>query len=470
MKKNLKRTLLASISILIGLFIFLANIPNSVAKAKEEESLFISGEINLNNGNYSLTNIKYKTILGKSISNIVNKEPMDKDKILCSYMDEEKNILKEEKIQNPFYRRVSSDEDISNYTTKAFVIKTNYSPEIKFIKLSTIKDNNSKVEIGTISLNLSKSSYIMPVPNEFKVEKIIDNGAPNKKINIVIMGDGFTAQEQDSFLYEAKKIGNYLLEDKAYTNYKDMFNIYAVEVVSNASGVATDPNNLIDNYFGSTFNYGGIERLLHATKYNTVFETASTYVPEYDHIIILANSSTYGGAGGDYSTVSINSSAPEITLHETGHSLVGLSDEYWAGSIYAKENINMTQNSDPNTVRWKDLIGIDGIGVYQITEGENWYCPHESCKMRYLGYDFCAVCARAHKERFEEIIEEKSKNELTTSFDLNKDGSIDISDLSTLALYYKVTSNDSNWKAEYDLNNDNIIDICDLVLLATKIE
>lgn len=47
--------------------------------------------------------------------------------------------------------------------------------------------------------------------------------------------------------------------------------------------------------------------------------------------------------------------------------------------------------------------------------------------------------------------------------DVNKDGSVDLKDLSTICSNYNMNSSSAGWKAEYDLNKDNTIDIYDLV-------
>ena len=81
-----------------------------------------------------------------------------------------------------------------------------------------------------------------------------------------------------------------------------------------------------------------------------------------------------------------------------------MADEYWAGSQYATEASNMTQEDDPSKVPWSDLINKNGIGVYPYDEDPTWYRPSTNCKMQYLGkeYPFCDVCSRALKSNLEE--------------------------------------------------------------------
>ena len=150
-------------------------------------------------------------------------------------------------------------------------------------------------------------------------------------------------------------------------------------------------------------DYYQIHRLLVPTNSTAVYTALNNNFPNYDQVIILENTTHYGGSGGALATTSVHPSAPEIAIHEIGHSFAQLSDEYWAGDFYANENYNMTQETNPASVRWKDWYGVNGIGIYQHSGGgsaSSWYRPHQNCKMRVLGSPFCAVC----KERIINVI------------------------------------------------------------------
>ena len=114
------------------------------------------------------------------------------------------------------------------------------------------------------------------------------------------------------------------------------------------------------------------------------------------------NTPYYGGSGGSVATATTNPASSDVAVHEIGHSFVGLADEYWAGDIYAREALNLTQETSPSLVRWKNWLENEGIGIYQhCCEGASasWYRPHENCKMRYLNVPFCPVCTEGTIER-----------------------------------------------------------------------
>lgn len=237
----------------------------------------------------------------------------------------------------------------------------------------------------------------------FRVDTIQYQGDVNYYINLVMLGDGFLESELATFRAYAEEYLNLLFTVDPYSRYKNFFNTFAISVPSNAQGAATDPANLIDNYFGSTFNYAGIERLLVPTDNAAVVNVLASNLPEYDQVFMLVNSDTYGGSGGWVATASLHADSKDIALHELGHSFADLADEYWAGAQYAAEAKNMTQETDLQKLRWRNWYGDQEIGLYPHAESPTWYRPHEYCLMRYLDEVLCAVCREGTIESIYEL-------------------------------------------------------------------
>ncbi|WP_126652559.1 T9SS type A sorting domain-containing protein [Chryseobacterium aureum] len=246
----------------------------------------------------------------------------------------------------------------------------------------------------------------------FETVPLLQNGDNSKRVIIAILGDGFTAAQQTAFTTSAQNTVNYLFTKSPYTEYKNYFNAYAVKVISTESGVkhpgtATDvtepviPVSNPNNYLGSTFDVG-VHRCLYSNTSNTVGQVLAANVPDYDITYVLGNSTEYGGCGGTYAFASLNASANEIVVHELGHSFGKLADEYWfAGSL---ESPNKTQTSNPATIKWKNWVGLNGVGVYPHAESPTWFRPHQSCEMRYLNQQFCSVCKEAIIERIHSLV------------------------------------------------------------------
>ena len=238
----------------------------------------------------------------------------------------------------------------------------------------------------------------------FQVDTLQYAGDVNKHINVVILGDGYLEDELTQFRNDAKSFFDFFFVVKPFSNYRLYFNAFTISVPSNVSGAAMHPDSLIDNYFGSTFWYADIERLLYPTNYVNITSVLAENFPAYDQVVMLVNSTKYGGSGGWLATASLNEESKEIAMHELGHSFSDLADEYWAGEQYARERINMTKETNLDSLRWHNWYGDNEIGLYTHEESPNWYRPHQSCKMRYLGNPFCSVCNEATVERIYSLV------------------------------------------------------------------
>ncbi|MCL2675253.1 MAG: M64 family metallo-endopeptidase [Firmicutes bacterium] len=236
------------------------------------------------------------------------------------------------------------------------------------------------------------SLSVTPAP-DFDMVRISGEGTDENKIVITIMGDGFTAGQQDDFIAAAQSSANYLLNKAPFDSFRDHINVYVIKVVSNVTGVASDRNNLIDNYFGSCFYFDGqTSQLIYITKTALAKELVNKYTPNTNVTLILGNSVTYGGGGGEFAVVSLHSAANEIVVHELGHAFGGLVDEYW---WRGEEAPNMTAAANKGNVKWQAFVGVEGVGEYAYTENSaslNWLRPHQNCVMRYLNREFCEVC------------------------------------------------------------------------------
>ena len=243
----------------------------------------------------------------------------------------------------------------------------------------------------------------------YRVDTLKWTGSGDNRINIVILGDGYRAEEMDQFAVDAVEFVEALFAEPPFLSYHEYFNVLLVETPSRESGAshpgtATDveepyhPVSEVDNFYGSTFDYLGIHRLLAIPDTRALVQVVATTVPDYDKLFMLVNSPYYGGSGFAVPVASLARQSKEISLHEIGHSFAGLLDEYYAGNKYAREGINMSKWSNPEKVGWKEWVGKGDVGVFQHCCGgisASWYRPHEECKMRYLGRPFCVVCREA---------------------------------------------------------------------------
>jgi hypothetical protein len=235
----------------------------------------------------------------------------------------------------------------------------------------------------------------------FPKDSLLYNGTIDKIINVVIMPDGYTLAELPKFKTDATDYMEYFFSQLPFSGYKDYFNVFTVNVPSNQSGVihpftASDcgSDNVVtepDIYFKSRMDYAGIHRLIVAD-YSIVNTTLNNNFPQWDIVLILVNSTKYGGSGGTFSVASTDPSAAKVAVHEIGHSFGNLRDEYYPGASYMIEQANTSKESNPNLVRWKNWMGVNNTGIFQFSEDPSWNRPHQNCKMRYIDSPFCPYC------------------------------------------------------------------------------
>lgn len=262
-----------------------------------------------------------------------------------------------------------------------------------------------------LSILLTCSS--MCLAQTFDTVPILQNGSNDKRINVAVLGDGFTLVQLPNFVSAAQSTVNYLFTKSPYKEYKNYFNVYAVKVISPETGVK-HPGTALDitepvipvsnpnNYLGSTFDVDDVHRCIYSNTTNKVAQVLAANVPDYDITYILGNSASYGGCGGTYAFATLAPAATEIVVHEMGHSFADLADEYWYPPT--GESANKTQNSNPTTIKWKNWIGINSVGIYPHVESPNWYRPHQGCEMRTLNQQFCSVCKEKTIETIHSLV------------------------------------------------------------------
>lgn len=252
----------------------------------------------------------------------------------------------------------------------------------------------------------------------FDIETIKFSGDDDKRINIVILSEGYQTSELSQFIIDATNFTNDMFGQSPFLEYTNYFNVYAIKVPSVESGadhpgtgsdepIPNVPVSSVDTYFNATYDGYGYHRLLYAQDVTAINTVLANNFPAYDQAMILTNSTYYGGSGGEFPISSTGVSANEISIHEIGHSFADLKDEYYPGDILAAEAINMTQETDPTLVKWKNWMGSNGIGIYQYCGSgscASWYRPHQNCKMQSLGVPFCSVCKEGIIEKIHSLV------------------------------------------------------------------
>jgi len=249
------------------------------------------------------------------------------------------------------------------------------------------------------------------------VTPIRSNGPSSNRIDVVVLGDGYTASEMAIYAADAETFIAGLFGQEPFLEYESYFNVFRVDVVSSDSG-ADHPSRGVykDTALDAAYDCSGITRLIcvNTTKVNEVLNR-SLPASQRELVIVLVNDPEYGGSGGAVAVTSTHSSGVEIVLHEVGHSFGLLADEYDSSPPACNNTVepaqaNVTRETNRNLIKWNAGGGppagwielsqpvptpvlTPGVGLFQgakyCTTG--LYRPTTDSKMRSLGRPFGPV-------------------------------------------------------------------------------
>jgi hypothetical protein len=276
------------------------------------------------------------------------------------------------------------------------------------------------------------------------------SGNASNRVDLVVLGDGYTAAEQAKFNADAANAIAAFFGITPYAEYANFVNTYAVFTPSPQSGAdhppynaacgqthspsccadgdaLSDPNagTFVTTALDATFCSYNIHRLLVVDEPKAF--AAAAAVPDWDVVLVVVNDDTYGGSGGILGVFSTNGSAIEIARHEYGHTFSLLADEYTTpypgfppcddvgGGPPCEPNVtNQTVRAaikwapwiagstpvpTPDTNPYANVVG-SFAGARYLSSG--MYRPRHTCLMQALGVPFCEVCRQEYVLRLYE--------------------------------------------------------------------
>ncbi len=228
-------------------------------------------------------------------------------------------------------------------------------------------------------------------------------------IDLAIVAEGYTREQMGKFYGDCQRVVDALFAHEPFTSLKNRFNVVAVAAESLTSGPsvphlgrwsATPVGTHYDTFYS--------DRYLMTQDIHRLYDVLSC-VP-FEHIIVLVNSSIYGG-GGIYNQVLVSTSDHptfrQVLVHEFGHSYAGLGDEYFYDDAYETSYPADTEPWEPNLTtkvdfehKWADMLP-DPTGRVGLFEGGGYqskgvWRPSKDCRMKTNEAElFCPVCDRA---------------------------------------------------------------------------
>ena len=297
-------------------------------------------------------------------------------------------------------------------------------PKENFIIEFYARNKVSKIWEKKYSQAVNVKSYdIVPGNMPYENNDIHIGGSIANSLDIVLLPDGFTETEKEKFMEACKMWSDALFSYAPFTQNKNRINIRAVWAPSKEKGIDKPGiGKWVENLLGTRFFTFGSERYQMTEEFQKVRDGAAC--APYESIFILTNTDKYGG-GGIYNFYGLGSAGKtgrtgEVYVHEFGHSLMGLGDEYiekgnTVSALYpeGKEpwEANLTRFVDFNG-KWEDKIAEGTQIPTTVAEGsteKDWvigayegggylekgvYRGWPECMMKALT-EFCPICQEA---------------------------------------------------------------------------
>jgi hypothetical protein len=318
--------------------------------------------------------------------------------------------------------------------TKRVIQTTTRIPMPKAAVKLTIERRN-----GDNSLSIIMTEHLEPSDIRIRRESpskgdkpfdIQNKGHAHHCLDLVFLSEGYSVTQEDKFKADVQRMSNYLLSVAPYKGLTDRINIRGVFRASEESGTDLPHKGVFRNTaLNSSFNTLDIDRYLLLDDNHRMHQMAA--VVPFDTIVVLVNSTTYGGGAicFDYCVTTVDHpSSAMVFVHELGHCLAYLADEYVGNVSYNDiypEGVepvepNITRQLDPEKIKWKSFLSKDvtlptkssretraerTVGAFEGGGylSKDMYRPQAGCWMGSANPQegFCVVCDDAIQRMIE---------------------------------------------------------------------
>ena len=231
------------------------------------------------------------------------------------------------------------------------------------------------------------------------VTTVLSNGTTQTRYDMVILADGYQAAQQAQFNQDVLNFLTALFQKQPYQTFSTYYNVHTVfraSVDSGADRPDETPPVFKNTVYDATYNYGGTDRCLYVQNTSQALADAALAPATEGRVLVMVNDTRYGGCAGTFAVSYNGGSMTEVQIHELGHSLGLLADEYdypyqtYTGGEPSQPNLT----TSPTGAKWSAWWGTDSISAFQ---GAGYYLfglyrPKANCLMRTLGVPLCRVC------------------------------------------------------------------------------
>ncbi len=243
------------------------------------------------------------------------------------------------------------------------------------------------------------------------VVTLVNNGDVSRRLDIVLICDGYSAADQPLFNTLAENLVKGLLKVEPMSNYPSYINFHRINIVEPASGIAGRKTKL-----GSKVS----SNILTCDTF-AAWEVAKL-APDAELICVIANvKNVRATGGGGVLTLDASGDIKDTAVHEMGHAFADLDDEYVDESVQDRypewpakdeaQHINTTREPDPKRSKWHywnapiPQKGID-VACYEgaFYRAQGFFRPSQRCRMRSAGDPMCPVCFEQMEKCFYTLV------------------------------------------------------------------
>ncbi|TDJ73247.1 MAG: hypothetical protein E2O39_05685 [Planctomycetota bacterium] len=226
---------------------------------------------------------------------------------------------------------------------------------------------------------------------------IVDNGPSANRVDVALMGDGYTLEHQKAFDKLADDVPPLFERQATFREYFPYFNFRRFNLVSKdamVDGFGREEDTALNGHTRKTIQG-------HVAVDARLVRKMLALAPAHDGVaIVYVRAGILGTGGSGFATIGGTSS--KITIHEWGHAFARLADEYSKkthdrGGV--RNRVNVSGTDDPTKAAWAHWIAakVPGIGMYQGASGQvrgAWKPTSGGCVMD-SGEFFCKPCQEA---------------------------------------------------------------------------
>lgn len=286
------------------------------------------------------------------------------------------------------------------------------------------KRTNEFNEIFALRIDPASHLIVHARPDLTMEEVDLSGGpVPSEAMDVLVVPEGYTRADEAKLRSDLQRFASMFLSNDPWKDHRDKIHVRGLMAYSRESGVSEPRKGIYrDTLLGASFNTFDSARYLTVTHTKKLRQLAAR--APYDTLLVMVNSARYGG-GGVFNQWAVFTSDNEyddyLVLHEYGHSMGGLGDEYYDSTIATDEDAMYPPGLEPwepnitafvggrrEAIKWHALIAPgtpvptpddpshgQAVGLFEGAgyKAKGLYRPQHDCKMFHKGtVPFCQVC------------------------------------------------------------------------------